>query len=101
MKNLVFKSHKDFDLYLNSKEGVVEESKNIVKEIYSALKTKKKSVKTFSIELEDEDMSFIVSIAREDWGNALQTCLKHFEDNEMSDECIDTYMVIQKLKDLN
>jgi predicted nucleic acid-binding protein len=100
MIKLSFESYVKFDEFINSPEGKVESSKIVVKEIYGALKSKKKKLKAFTVELEEEDMEFSVNIAREDWGDALAECLKHFEAQELSDECIDTYMVIQEFNEL-
>lgn len=101
MNNLSFESYAKFDEYLNSAKGVVESSKILVKEIHGSLKSKKKKLKVFTVELKEEDMEFSINISREDWGDALAVCLKHFEKQEMTDECIDTFMVIQEYHETN
>lgn len=100
MNKLSFESYAKFNEYLNSTEGKVESSKIIVKEIYDGLKSKKTRLKVLTVDLEQEDMKFSVNIARNYWGDALASCLKNFEEHEKSDECIDTYMVIQKFNEL-
>jgi hypothetical protein len=47
MIKLSFESYVEFGEFLNSPEGKVESSKIIVKEIYGALKSKKKKLKAF------------------------------------------------------
>jgi hypothetical protein len=44
------------------------------------------------------DTSFEISLTSKEWLTALENCLKHYSEWEMSDEAIDTYLLIKKLK---
>jgi hypothetical protein len=45
------------------------------------------------------DTSFEISITTKEWITALENCLKHYEEWEMADDAIDTYLLLKELKD--
>ena len=49
--------------------------------------------------MEGIDTSFEISLTSKEWIIALENCLKHYEEWEMSDEAIDTFLLIKELKD--
>ena len=81
------------------REKSVDMSTNIRDSIQEAFNKKKKTALLFEIELEGMDTSFEISITTKEWITALENCLKHFEEWEMGDEAIDTYLLIKELKE--
>ena len=81
------------------REKSVDMSTNIRDSIQEAFNNKKKTALLFEIELEGMDTSFEISITTKEWLTALENCLKHFEEWEMGDEAIDTYLLIKELKE--
>lgn len=71
---------------------------NIRDSIQQAFNNKKKTALLFEIELEGMDTNFEISVTTKEWVTALENCLKHFEEWEMGDDAIDTYLLIKQLK---
>lgn len=99
MLNLTFKNLEELSDYFQSEEGVLENSKAILKIISKAYSENKKVANLFAIDLEDEETEMTVKITRAEWVKALKNCLVVFEKNEEPDESIDTYLLIQKLSE--
>ena len=70
----------------------------IAKSISEAVKAKKKTANMFEVSIEGGDTSFEISLPKSQWETALGACLKYFEEWEMSDEAIDTYLLLKKVK---
>ena len=86
------------DLETIFKERSVEMITNIRESIQEALKKKKKSALIFEIEVEGLESSFEVSLTHKEWTSALENCLQHYEEWEMGDDAIDTYLLLKELK---
>ena len=80
------------------REKSVDMTNNIREGIEEAMKNKKKTALLFEIELDGMDTSFEISLTSKEWITALENCLKHYEEWEMGDEAIDTYLLIKELK---
>jgi hypothetical protein len=80
------------------KEKTVDMTTNIRDSIQEAVNNRKKTALLFEIEVDGMDTSFEVSITTKEWMTALENCLKHYEEWGMSDEAIDTWQLIQKVK---
>ncbi len=80
------------------KEKTVDMTTNIRDSIQEAINNKKKTALLFEIEVDGMDTSFEISITTKEWMTALENCLKHYEEWGMSDEAIDTWQLIQKVK---
>ena len=81
------------------REKSVDMTNNIKEGIEEAMKNKKKTALLFEIELEGMGTSFEISLTSKEWVTALENCLKHYGEWEMSDEAIDTYLLIKELKE--
>lgn len=81
------------------REKSVDMTNNIKEGIEEAMKNKKKTALLFEIEIEGVDNAFEISLTSKEWVTALENCLKHYEEWEMSDEAIDTYLLIKELKE--
>lgn len=80
------------------REKSVDMTNTIREGIEEAFNNKKKTAMLFEILIEGVDNSFEISLPRKEWVIALENCLKHYTEWEMSDEAIDTWQLIQKLK---
>ena len=80
------------------REKSVDMTNNIKEGIEEAISRKKKTALLFEIELEGMDTTFEISLTSKEWITALENCLKHYEEWEMGDEAIDTYLLIKQLK---
>lgn len=81
------------------REKSVDMTNNIKEGIEEAMKNKKKTALLFEIEVEGLDTAFEISLTSKEWVTALENCLRHYEEWEMSDEAIDTYLLIKELKE--
>jgi hypothetical protein len=80
------------------RERSVDMTNNIREGIQEAMSKKKKTAILFQIEMDGMDTSFEISLTSKEWLTALENCLKHYSEWEMSDEAIDTYLLIKQLK---
>ena len=80
------------------REKSVDMTNNIREGIQEARAKKKKTAMLFEIEMEGMDTAFEISLTSKEWLTALENCLRHYEEWEMGDEAIDTYLLIKELK---
>jgi hypothetical protein len=80
------------------RERSVDMTNNVQQGIKEAFDNKKKTAMLFEIQIEGLENSFEISLPIKEWIVALENCLKHYEEWEMSDEAIDTYLLIKELK---
>ena len=80
------------------REKSVDMTNNIREGIEEAMSKKKKTALLFEIEMEGMDTAFEISLTSKEWITALENCLRHYEEWEMGDEAIDTYLLIKQLK---
>lgn len=80
------------------RERSVDMTNNIREGIQEAFDKKKKTAILFSIQVEGLDNSFEISLPFKEWIIALENCLKHYNEWEMADEAIDTYLLLKELK---
>jgi hypothetical protein len=80
------------------REKTLDMTTNIRDSIQEAINKKKKTALLFEIEMDGMDTSFEISLTSKEWITALENCLKHYEEWEMGDEAIDTYLLIKELK---
>jgi hypothetical protein len=80
------------------KERSVEMTTNIRDSIQEAFDKNKKTALIFEIGVEGLETSFEISLTHKEWISALENCLKHYEEWEMGDDAIDTYLLLKQLK---
>ncbi len=80
------------------KEKSVDMTNNIRESIQEAFNAKKKTALLFEIEFEGMDTNFEISITTKEWVTALENCLRHYEEWDMGDDAIDTYLLLKQLK---
>ena len=81
------------------RERSVDMTNNIREGIQEAFDNKKKTAMLFEICIEGLENSFEISLPIKEWATALENCLKHYQEWEMADEAIDTYLLIKQLKE--
>jgi hypothetical protein len=97
MKQLHFDSPYAFAEFF--KEKSPEVTNMIVHAIRESIEFQKKTAKLFEMTIGNEDSVFELSLPRKEWVTVLENCLKHYEEWEMSDDAIDTWQLIQQVKE--
>jgi hypothetical protein len=96
MKKLRFNTTGEFeDLFLNKTKEMTDA---LVEAIGESLLNKKKSAQIFEITFDSSEIMYEVTLPRSQWKTALNTCLTHYEELKLSDECIDTWTLISNLE---
>jgi hypothetical protein len=96
MRKLVIESIGELENIFKNKS--MDMTVNIRDSIQEAFDKKKKTALLFEIEVEGMDTAFEIAVTSKEWVPALENCLKHFEEWEMGDDAIDTYLLIKQLK---
>lgn len=96
MKQLHFESTYEFAEFF--KEKSPEITGIIVTAIREAVDKKKKTANLFEMTIEGSDSVMEISLPSKQWPTALDNCLKHYSEWEMSDDAIDTWQLIQQIK---
>ena len=81
------------------RERSVDMTNNIREGIQEAFDNKKKTAILFEIFMEGMDTSFEISLPIKEWIIALENCLNHYQEWEMADDAIDTYLLIKGIKE--
>lgn len=98
MKKLHFETIAQFeDAFTRSSRELTD---SIVKGIELAILENKKSADVFSITFETYDGQFDISLPQTQWSSSLDACLKHYSELNLTDECIDTWKLMELLKTL-
>ena len=97
MRKLQIESLEELESIFRKK--TLDMTTNIRDSIQEAINKKKKTALLFEIEMDGMDTSFEISLTSKEWITALENCLKHYEEWEMGDEAIDTYLLIKELKE--
>ena len=97
MRKLQVKSLEELESIFREKS--VDMTNNIREGIQEARSKKKKTATLFEIEVDGLDTVFEISLTSKEWVTALENCLRHYEEWEMADDAIDTYLLIKELKE--
>jgi hypothetical protein len=87
----------DVPNFLN--ENSLKITNTIVKVIESTYKTRKKSALILELSIMDANGVFEVSLPNVEWEKSLQNCITYYSDNNMYDEAIDTFSLLEKIKE--
>ena len=96
MKKLIFRSTDEFSEFFKGKSP--ELTNAIVHSIREAFMFHKKTANLFEISFDESDSIFEISLAHKEWIVALENCLSHYEEWEMGDDAIDTFLLIKEIK---
>lgn len=81
------------------KEKTIEMTDTIKNSIQEAISQKRRTANLFEVEIGGVDTIIGITLNKAQWTDALETCLKHYEEWDHSDDAIDTYLLIKELKD--
>ena len=96
MIRLHFETTAEFEGLFKSKKIAVTDG--IVQGIEEAMKRNVKSAELFTLSFGDSDMMYELSLPRSQWPHALQSCLDHYHELQMSDEAIDCWKLLEAAK---
>lgn len=96
MTKLNFEHTDEFKDLFQTKSRKVTDA--IVKGISQAMQDNKASANLFEITFEDHDMSYEISLPKKQWAVALQSCLDFYHQVNATDECIDTWKLLEAAK---
>jgi len=96
MKKLHFRSAQEFEGIFQRKTKEITDS--IVDSIEQALASKHRTANIFEISFDESDIVFEISLPKNQWATALQSCLDHYHSLELVDEQIDTWRILESVK---
>jgi hypothetical protein len=91
-----FNSPEEFESLFRSKD--IKITNSIVNAIKESMQNNSRTAKLFEISFEGADMAYEISLPQKQWIQALQTGLDHYHSNNLVDEQIDTWELIEVLK---
>lgn len=95
MTKLEFDSPEEFESFFFSPNAQVVQS--IVEGISYALEKDRDEAVLFEISIEDDDGAYRVTLGKDQWKTAVESCIKKYEEVEMWDEVLDAYQLSKKL----
>ena len=96
MKKLKLKDAEEFeDLFRNKTMKVTN---HIVESISYAMENNIKVADLYEVSFEGEEMVYEISLPQNQWSTALQSCLDMYHKEGLSDECIDTWKLLETAK---
>jgi len=96
MIKLHFKSTDEFEVLFKRRTLAV--TRDIVQGIESAMQENKKSAPLFEISFENADNMFEISLPQREWVVSLESCLEHLAAQELPDEQIDCWKLLEAAK---
>ena len=97
MKKLHFENTDEFERVFKTKDEEVTDA--MVEGIQEAFSFQKKSAQLFEITFKDADIVYDISLPSTQWEIALETCLEHYREMELSDKAIDTYLLQKGIRE--
>lgn len=96
MVKLHFTSTDEFETLFKNKS--IKVTNAIVEGIQSAMQGGKKTAPLFEITFQEVDSLYEISLPQSQWTSALQHCLDHYHKEDMTDEAIDTWKLLEASK---
>lgn len=96
MVKLHFENTNEFEVLFKNKS--IEVTNAIYLGIEKAMQDGKKTAMLFEVTFEEAEKMFEISLPRSQWVQALESCLKHFHELEMSNEAIDCWKLLEAAK---
>lgn len=98
MEKLHFKTTQEFESAF--KNSNIEVTNAIVKAIEEAIASRKRSADLFQITFDGVEMLYEIALPQSQWTHALQSCLDLYHAQNKTDECIDTWKLLELSKTL-
>ena len=96
MVKLHFNSPEEFSSIF--KRQSIKVTNAIVQAIELAMADGKRTALLFEITFEEHDNLYEISLPSSQWAQALQSCLDHYHQENMADEAIDTWKLLEAAK---
>lgn len=96
MVSLHFNTTEEFESLFKRKSLSV--TRSIISGIEKAMLKNKKTAPLFQITFEAVDMMYEISLPQSQWVNALENCLEHLHSEELPDEQIDCWKLLEAAK---
>ena len=96
MVKLHFETTEEFEGLFKRKTKNVTDA--IAGGIQKAMMDGKRTALLFEITFAQAETMFEISLPRSQWTTALELCLRHYEELSLTDECIDTWKLLEAAK---
>jgi len=96
MVRLHFETTEEFTELFKAKK--VATTQSIVTGIEKAMQSNIKSAGLFEVTFADSERMFEISLPRNQWVDALESCLEHYHELSLADEAIDTWKLLEAAK---
>ncbi len=96
MKKIHLKNTAEFENLFKNKTLKITD--HIVEGISDAMEKNIKVADLFEVSFEGEEMVYEISLPQSQWATALQSCLDIYHKEGLSDECIDTWKLLETAK---
>jgi len=93
---LHFNSPEEFSTLF--KKQSIKVTNAIVQSIEKTMAEGKRTAPLFEITFEEHDNLYEISLPASQWVVALQSCLDHYHEEDMADEAIDTWKLLEAAK---
>ena len=80
------------------KRKTLSVTRSIVNGIDTAFRKDKRSAALFEITFEEADTMYEISLPKSQWRTALESCLEHLHVEELADEQIDCWKLLESIK---
>ena len=96
MVKLHFNTTDEFEVLFKRKTLSV--TRSIIKGIEKAMQGNKRSAQLFEITFEGADNMFEIALPQKEWVVALESCLEHLHSQDLPDEQIDCWKLLEAAK---
>jgi|TARA_R110002153_G_scaffold262987_1_gene424127 hypothetical protein len=97
MKKLHFENTDEFERIFKAQDEDVTDA--MLEGIEEAFSFQKKTADLFEITFQDIDIVYEITLPSSQWELALETCLEHYREMELSDKAIDTYLLQKGIRE--
>lgn len=97
MVRLHFKTTKEFEGLFKNKTLAV--TRSIIDGIEDAMAANKRTALLFEITFDDAESMYEISLPTSQWTISLESCLKHLHEENLTDEQIDCWKLLEIAKD--
>ena len=73
-------------------------TRSIISGIEKAMQKNKRTAPLFEISFEEVDMMYEISLPKSQWQTALENCLEHLHKENLADEEIDCWKLLEAVK---
>jgi hypothetical protein len=80
------------------KRKTLSVTRSIVKGIEEAMQRNKRSASLFELTFDNMEMMYEISLPQSQWQHALESCLEHLHAEDLADEQIDCWRLLEAAK---